>query len=149
MGKKLKGEKGRVFCLTSDGEWNEGSNWEALIFLTHRQIDHLTLIVDLNGLQGFGRTRDIANLGQLSEKFRSFGLHTVEVDGHDPAGLASELARDVPGPRAIVARTKKGSHVSFMEDGFEWHYLPLNEDPYHQAIRELDDKCAAHSAEHS
>src|ERR1700691_3151728 len=61
LAKKLKGETGRVFCLTSDGEWNEGSNWEALIFSSHHRLN-VTLIVDLNGLQGFGRTRDVADL---------------------------------------------------------------------------------------
>jgi transketolase len=149
LGKKLKGEKGRAFCLMSDGEWNEGSNWEALIFIQHRQIDNLTLIVDLNGLQGLGRTCDIADLKSLSDKFRSFGLHTVEVDGHNPTDMAAELMKDTAGPRAIIARTRKGGHVSFMEDRFEWHYLPMNEDQYSEAIRELNDKCVVHSAAHS
>ncbi len=63
LGKKLRGEGGRVFCLTSDGEWNEGSCWEALIFLAHQKLDNLTFVVDLNGMQGFGSTRQVANLG--------------------------------------------------------------------------------------
>ena len=81
--KQLKREPGRIFCLTSDGEWNEGSCWEALIFARQHDLANLTIMVDLNGLQGFGTTRDIANLEPLAEKFRAFGLSTQEIDGHD------------------------------------------------------------------
>jgi len=146
LAKKLKREPGRVFCLMSDGEWNEGSNWEALIFLRHQQLSNLSLIVDLNGLQGFGRTCDVADIGSLAAKFRNFGLSTVEVDGHDCAALAEVLARRGTEPMAIVARTKKGHGVSFMEDRFEWHYLPLREEQYREAVLELTTKCAACSA---
>jgi transketolase len=146
LARKLKQEAGRVFCLMSDGEWNEGSNWEALIFLKHHQLDNLTLIVDLNGLQGMGPTREIADLAPLADKLRSFGLHTEEVDGHDCACLADALQRCVTKPVAIVARTTKGHGVSFMEDRFEWHYLPLREEQYQRAILELTTECAKNSA---
>ena len=94
LAKRLKGEPGRVFCLTSDGEWNEGSCWEALIFARHHGLENLTLLVDLNGLQGFGTTREVADLEPLAEKFRAFGLPTLEIDGHDPrrAGAGPEIA---------------------------------------------------------
>src|SRR5205807_144724 len=72
LAKKLKGQGGRVFCLTSDGEWNEGSCWESLIFARHQNLDNLTFIVDANGLQGFGSTREVADLAPLGEKFRAF-----------------------------------------------------------------------------
>ena len=87
LAKRLKSEPGRVFCLTSDGEWNEGSCWEALIFAHHQRLENLTLLVDLNGLQGFGATQEVASLDPLAEKFRAFGLATQEVDGHDPDAL--------------------------------------------------------------
>jgi transketolase len=144
LARKLKREPGRVFCLTSDGEWNEGSNWEALIFLAHHRLD-VTLVVDLNGLQGFGATCDVATLQPLSAKFREFGVRVVEADGHDPGSLADILREHTGGPTAVIARTKKGCGVSFMEDHFEWHYLPMNADQYRQAIREME-KCARHSA---
>lgn len=146
LARKLKQEPGRVFCLMSDGEWNEGSNWESLIFLKHQQLDNLSLIVDLNGLQGMGRTSDIADLAPLAAKFRSFGVCTVEIDGHDCAALADVLGRDHTGPMAIVATTRKGQGVSFMEDRFEWHYLPLREEHYREAVLELTTQCARHSA---
>jgi transketolase len=146
LAKKLKGEEGRVFCLMSDGEWNEGANWEALIFLEHHSLD-VTLIVDLNGLQGFGRTCDVADIEPLREKLRAFGVPAMEVDGHDPACLSEALNRRAAGPAAVVARTQKGHGVSFMEDRVEWHYLPMSEAQYGEAIREVSEKCAKHSAE--
>jgi transketolase len=146
LAKKLKQEPGRVFCLMSDGEWNEGSNWEALIFLKHHRLDNLTLIVDLNGLQGFGRTCDVADIGSMAAKFRGFGLSTVEVDGHDCAALANVLGRHETEPVAIVAKTRKGHGISFMEDRLEWHYLPLREEQYREAVLELTTQCARYSA---
>ena len=137
LAKRLKNESGRVYCLTSDGEWNEGSCWESLIFASHQKLDNLTLIVDANGLQGFGTTQQVADLGALSDKFAAFGLATVEVDGHDSTALNKALARRDSGPVAIVAKTKKGHGVSFMENQMEWHYLPMNIEQYKQAIGEI------------
>ena len=77
LAKRLKGEPGRVYCLTSDGEWNEGSCWEALIFARHQNLENLTIVVDHNGLQGFGTTREVANLEPLAEKFQAFGLQAA------------------------------------------------------------------------
>jgi transketolase len=138
LGKKLRGESGRVFCLTSDGEWNEGSCWEALIFLAHQNLDNLTFLVDLNGMQGFGSTRQVANLDSLADKFRAFGVTTVEIDGHDVNSICSALARK-DGPLAIVANTRKGCGVSFMENQMAWHYLPMSEEQYEQAVREVKE----------
>ena len=147
LAKKLKNESGRVFCLTSDGEWNEGSNWEALVFIKHHHLNNLTLIVDLNGLQGFGRTADIADLSPLTEKFGAFGLRVCQVDGHCADALVEALHTYGPEPVAVVAKTVKGHGISFMEDRFEWHYLPLREEQYKEAILELNTKCAKPSAE--
>jgi transketolase len=136
LGKKLRGEPGRIFCLTSDGEWNEGSCWEALIFLAHQKLDNLTFLVDLNGMQGFGSTRQVANLGSLADKFRAFGVRTIEVDGHDANSICPALDC-TDGPVAIVAKTTKGCGVSFMEDQMAWHYLPMTEEQYQQAALEV------------
>jgi len=147
LGKKLKGEPGRVFCLTSDGEWNEGSCWESLIFLTHHRLDNLILIVDCNGLQGFGTTREVANLEPLIEKFRAFGIDALEIDGHAMENLHAAVAECHSGPLAIVARTVKGCGVSFMENQMEWHYLPLNAQQYEQARNEVQQACVMSSAD--
>jgi transketolase len=138
LGKRLKSEPGRVYCLMSDGEWDEGSNWEALLFIAHQRLEDLTLIVDYNGLQGFGTTREVTDLGSLSEKFRAFGFAVDEIDGHDLDAIAAALSSNVHGPRAIIAHTKKGFGVSFMENRMEWHYLPMTPDQYQLALSELN-----------
>jgi transketolase len=144
--KQLKSEPGRVFCLTSDGEWNEGSCWEALTFARHHDLDNLTILVDLNGLQGFGTTREVTSLEPLAEKFRAFGLPTQEVDGHDVDAVRRALRIHPVGPDVIVARTRKGCGVSFMENRLEWHYLPMTEREYLQAVQEVEQICETSSA---
>src|SRR5438874_4680155 len=89
LSKQLRGEPGRVFCLTSDGEWNEGSNWEALIFARHHGLTNLTVLVDQNGLQGFGTTREVADLHPLADKFRAFRVRTQEINGHHPEAICA------------------------------------------------------------
>lgn len=86
--------------VTSDGEWNEGSNWEALIFSAHHKLTYLIIIVDANGIQGFGSTEDVAGLAPLAQKFAAFGFDTLEIDGHDPAAIDAALALPSAQPRA-------------------------------------------------
>jgi transketolase len=136
LGRRLRGERGRVFCVMSDGEWQEGSNWEALIFLIHHRLP-ITIIVDANGLQGFGETVEIASQKSLAPQFRAHGISTIEVDGHDQDAIAEALLLESDGPHAVVARTRKGNGVSFMENRMEWHYLPLTDTQYEQAVQEL------------
>jgi transketolase len=137
LGKRFTGERGRVFCLTSDGEWNEGSTWEALTFAAHQKLDRLTFLIDLNGLQGFGATQEVADLGPLREKLGSFRVELLEIDGHDLEAIEGALRRASDRPIAIVARTTKGHGVSFMEHRVEWHYLPLTPAQYAQARAEI------------
>ncbi len=138
LAKRLKGEPGRVYCLLSDGEWNEGSTWEALIFISHQKLDNLTLIIDNNGLQGFGKTREVADLGSLAEKLRSFLPCVDVIDGHDPDSIENAFSGAPSGPRAIIANTRKGNGISFMENAMEWHYLPMSEEQYRQAVKEAE-----------
>jgi len=140
LARRLRGRASHVFCLTSDGEWNEGSCWEALIFARHQKLSNLTFIVDLNGLQGFGTTREVADLSSLADKFRAFGVTPQEVDGHDQQALCAALAPacSEDGPRAIIAKTHKGFGVSYMEDKMEWHYLPMSASQYAVAINDLE-----------
>lgn len=137
LSRRLRGAAGRVWCLMSDGEWNEGSNWEALIFARQHGLENLTVIVDLNGLQGFGTTAEVADLRPLATKLRDFGWQVEEVDGHDVAAVVAAAGRGGDAPRAILASTTKGRGVSFMEDRVEWHYLPLTPALYDQAVREV------------
>lgn len=149
LAKQLRGEPGRVFCLMSDGEWNEGSNWEALLFARHQGLSNLTFIVDQNGLQGFGTTHEVADLHPLADKFRAFRVPTVEIDGHDHDALQCTLSLQHGLPNAIVAETQKGRGVSYMEDRMEWHYLPMTAQLYEQARAEGEQTCATSFASHS
>ncbi|MEW6641282.1 MAG: transketolase [Pseudomonadota bacterium] len=135
---RLKQSDGRVFCLTSDGEWQEGSTWEALIFACHHRLSNLTVLVDHNGLQGFGGTADIASMNPLADRIAGFDAEIVTLPGHDPDALRRELQRQPERLRIVVLQTVKGSGVSFMENRMEWHYRPLNEALYRQALQELD-----------
>ena len=137
LGKRLRGDPGTVYCLLSDGECEEGSTWEAVLFMHHQRLANLVVLVDANGLQGFGSTDEIASLEPLASKFRGFGLHVEEIDGHVPAALDAALARRGNEPLVILLRTVKGRGVSFMEGKMEWHYLPLNDKQYELALREL------------
>jgi transketolase len=137
LAKKLRSQPGRIYCLMSDGELNEGSCWEALIFAKQQKLSNLTMIVDLNGLQGFGTTKDVADLEPLVDKFTSFGVPTNVVDGHDFESLAASLTnQDVF--NIVIAKTHKGNGISYMQDRMEWHYLPMSQEQYELAIREIE-----------
>ena len=138
LSKKIKPTKGQVFCLTSDGEWQEGSTWEALIFSCHHNLDNLTIIVDHNNLQGFGSTNDIASISPLNKIINGFNLEVITIDGHSPEEILSALKKKQNKCRLIILETTKGNGVSFMENKMEWHYLSLNKDQYNQAIQEVD-----------
>ena len=137
LGRKLQSLPGRVFCLMSDGEWNEGSCWESLIFISQQSLDNLVILVDANGLQGFGTTKEVADISPIAEKLRAFRIPTEEIDGHDLDTIHHALDREQSGPRAVVARTIKGHGVSFMENRMEWHYLPMTEAQFRQAVSEV------------
>ena len=95
------------------------------------------MLIDANGLQGFGSTREVMSLDGLAGKIGGLGLDVVEIDGHCDAALGQALERRVDGPRVVALRTTKGRGISFMEDRLEWHYLPLDEEHYAKAMLEL------------
>lgn len=137
---KLKGSEAKVICLTSDGEWQEGSTWEALIFACHNQLLNLTVIVDHNNLQGFGSTADVASMSPLWDRLKGFNVEVQIIDGHDHDAIRTSLEGERERLRVVVMRTVKGRGVSFMENKMEWHYLPLSEAQYVKAIEEVDVK---------
>ena len=139
LGKRLRGEPGRVFCLLSDGDCQEGSTWEALAFAHHQALSNLVAVVDSNGLQGFGAVSEVCAAPPLADRLRALGLAVVEADGHDEAAIDAALRPVGSGPRAAVLRTVKGRGVSFMEGQLDWHYLPLDADGYRRALAELDE----------
>ena len=146
LAKRLRGEPGRALCLVGDGECQEGSTWEALLFARHQALANLVVLVDANGLQGFGSTADVASLDRIADAVRGIGLGVQEIDGHAPDALAAALARPGNGPRVIVLHTVKGHGVSFMENRMEWHYLPLTAELYCRAIAEVEVSSAGAAA---
>lgn len=126
----------RVFCLVSDGELNEGSNWESILFAPAQNLANLILIVDVNGIQSFGRTDEVLPLGSLEEKFRAFRWEARTVDGHDVDALFEAL-RPGKGPVVVLAQTVKGKGVSYMEDRLEWHYRSPSAEQLEEALAGL------------
>lgn len=138
LGARMDGLRSSVSVVLSDGEMNEGSVWEAALWAPAHGIDNLTAIVDFNGLQATGPSREITAIEPLADKWRAFGWATAEVDGHDTAALVAALETSHPGkPLAVVARTVKGRGVSFMENNLEWHYRPPSSDDLARALSEL------------
>ncbi len=119
-----------VFCLTSDGEWQEGSTWEALIFACHHHLLDLTIIVDHNGFQGFGSTSKVASMDPLWHRLAGFPLHQIIVDGHDSESIRAALKEKTDKIKMIFLKTIKGKGVPGFEGRMESHYLPLTETQY-------------------
>lgn len=129
-----KGLDNRVFCLCSDGEWQEGSCWEAINFAVHQCLGNLVLLIDQNGLQGFGRTIDVISCSDLTSRIAAFGADVQRINGHDPDAIAKAITRPTKGaPRVLVLDTVKGRGLSF-EGQLESHYLPLSEADYSAAL---------------
>jgi transketolase len=149
---RLEGAQRRVFCLISDGECNEGSVWESAMFAAHHRLANLTVILDCNGQQAFGRTRDVIDIPNLPERWKAFGWHCEEVDGHSVPDLVRALSAPSPSgsPTILVARTTFGKGVSYMERGIPvsqthlktepmvWHYLPMTDHEYRLALEDLE-----------
>jgi transketolase len=130
----------RAFVLASDAELNEGSVWEAAMFAAHHGLANLIVLVDVNGQQALGYTRDVLDLSPLSERWLTFGWDVHEVDGHDVEGVVGTIeGLDTTGgaPHVLLAQTTFGKGVSFMESKIEWHYWPMSEEQYQQALAEL------------
>ena len=134
----------RVFVQLSDGEMDEGSNWEALMFAAHHKLDNLVAIIDYNKLQSLTTVAATLNLEPLADKLRAFGWSVREVNGHDHVQLHAALGNaPEPGkPTLVLAHTIKGKGVSFMENQVLWHYRPPSEEQLAQALAELE---AAHA----
>jgi transketolase len=137
---KLDRRDYRVFTLLGDGELPEGSNWEAALTASHYHLDNLCAIVDLNGLQITGPTREVCDTQPLADKFRSFGWAVREIDGHDIHALTETLEAIPfePGkPSVVIAHTVKGKGVSFMENNIKWHHGVPDAEQYALAMEEL------------
>jgi len=140
LGNRLDGPGDRVFAVLSDGELNEGSTWEAIMFAAQHRLDNLVCIVDSNKMQALGRTQEIINLEPLSSRWSCFGWSVAEIDGHSTDELTGTLARIPfnPGkPTCIIANTIKGKGICFMENDLLWHYRCPDREEFDKANREL------------
>jgi transketolase len=134
----------KVYALVGDGELNEGAIWEGCMFAAHRRLDNFMVIVDENGYQAMGSTREVLNLGSIESKLSSFGFDAVSVDGHDEVAIHAAIkqlwATDRSAPKALVAKTIKGKGVPFMENDNRWHYTRLDATTYAQAAAALETR---------
>jgi transketolase len=138
---KIDKKNYKVFVLISDGECDEGTTWESALFSAHHKLDNLTLLIDYNKWQAFGRTKDVLNLEPLAKKWESFGWQVKEIDGHNFSEIEKVLS-GVPfekgKPSVVICHTIKGKGLSFVEDKLESHYVKLTEEDYKKALIELE-----------
>jgi transketolase len=135
---KRKGLKTQIYVLISDGECNEGSNWEAALIASHLELDNLKVIIDRNFLQSLKSTEETIRLEPLADKWKAFGWNVENLDGHDHKAIEAFLNTKSTSPSVAIARTIKGYGVSFMENSIEWHYRFPNDLELIQAIEEIE-----------
>jgi transketolase len=137
-----KGFNNTIFTILSDGELDEGSNWEAIMFAAHHHLDNIVIIIDYNKIQSFGSIQEVMNLEPLAEKFKCFNWHVREVNGHSTTELHNVLSEFKESrnrmPKCIIAHTIKGKGVSFMENELKWHYKSPSADDVKLAMIELE-----------
>ncbi len=136
---KNKKRDNKVFVLLSDGELDEGSNWEAILFSNHHKLKNLTIIIDYNKLQSIRSISETLELEPLDKKFLSFGWEVSTIDGHNFIEIEKALAKVNNKPHVIIANTIKGKGVSFMENSVLWHYRSAQNDEYKMALREIEN----------
>ncbi len=138
---KLDSATHRVFCLMSDGECDEGSVWEAVLFAAHHKLARLIAVIDYNKIQSLAPVAETIALEPFAAKWRAFGWRVLESPGHDHAALLATLGSepDPDGrPTVVIAHTTKGKGVSFMENSVLWHYRTAKGEEFDAALRELE-----------
>ncbi len=138
---KRSGKNWRTCVMLSDGELDEGSNWEAILFAPQHKLDNLVAIVDYNKIQSLGSVADVMELDPLADKFRAFRWGVKEIDGHDHDAIheaLSTLPFEVGKPSCLIAHTIKGKGVDFMENKLQWHYSSPKPDQLAEALRQIE-----------
>jgi transketolase len=142
LGAKMNGGDYRVVVLMSDGECDEGSNWEAVLFAAHHGLDNLVAVVDYNKIQSLDWVKNTLALEPFADKWSSFGWSVISVDGHDPLEISRAFS-GIPAikrkPTCVIAHTTKGKGVSFMENSVLWHYRTARGQEFEAALRELEE----------
>ena len=136
-GKAYVNKKDNIYCLISDGEINEGSNWEALMFIGHHKLNNIKIILDYNKIQSLDFVKNVIDLEPLKKKLNSFGFYVSKIDGHNYKLLKSVIGKKTNKPHFIITDTIKGKGVKFMENSVLWHYKPPDNDQLNKAIKKL------------
>ncbi len=138
LAEKINKTNNKIFVLISDGELNEGTTWESLLFAAHHELDNLITIVDYNKIQSLDFAKNVLKLEPLNKKFQSFGCNLKNIDGHNFNQIyRSLLVKKNKKPTVIIANTIKGKGVGFMENSILWHYKYPNENELDIALKEL------------
>jgi len=138
---RLQHSPRRVFVLISDAECNEGTVWETAMFAAHHQLSQLIAVLDLNGQQAMGYTREVLSLAPMADRWKAFGWDVHEIDGHDVTSIRETIAAlDTASgpPHLLIARTTFGKGVSYMQSQIKWHYMPMSDEQYTQALAEVE-----------
>lgn len=137
---KRDGKTYRVFVMLSDGECDEGSTWEPILFAPQHKLDNLIAIVDYNKIQSLGTVKEVMDLDPFADKWRAFGWVVREIDGHNLDEIETSLTQvpyELDRPSCVIAHTVKGKGVSFMENKLLWHYRTPQGDEFEAALAEL------------
>ena len=133
LANKIKNKDVRTFVLLSDGELDEGSNWEAILFSAHHKLKNLVVIIDYNKIQSLVTVKKTINLEPISNKFKSFGYKVKSISGHNFDQIIQAINTKTSKPLVVIANTIKGKGVKFMENSVLWHYKPLSKENYLKA----------------
>ena len=140
---KINKENNKVYVILSDGEMNEGTTWESLLFASHHNLDNLNIIIDYNKIQSMDFVKKVINIEPLKSKLLSFGANVLEVDGHNLSELTKVLIKKNKNkPKIIIANTIKGKGVSFMENNNLWHYKNPTLQELNEGLNEIKKKYA-------
>jgi transketolase len=137
VGKAFINKQKKFYCLISDGEINEGSNWEAFMFASHHKLSNLKIIIDCNKIQSLDYVKNVIDLEPLEDKFKCFGFYVSRIDGHNHNKLKNTLRIKNKKPHIIIADTIKGKGVKFMQNSVLWHYKPPNKMQLDEATKKL------------
>jgi len=137
---RLKENSGHIYVLLGDGECNEGSVWEAVMFAKKHRLNNLTAVIDRNMLQAYGSDKQILDMGDLGQRFHVFGWQVLDINGHDYNQIDNALRfRTDDAPVVVIAHTVKGKGISFMENKHEWHFFSPDKEHFKEGMEELNN----------
>ena len=138
LGEKINKSKSKIYVLISDGELNEGTTWESLLFASFHKLDNLFIIIDYNKIQSLDFVKNVLKIEPLKQKLNSFNCNVSKIDGHNINQITKSLKfKNNNKPNVIIANTIKGKGVKFMENTVLWHYKSPNKEQLSDAMKDL------------